>query len=479
MLRYFKINAADRLLVLAVLLALLVVPAFVFGLPITLPEVQWLAVGEKLGQGALLYRDVWTDMAPLPALIYMVLVSLFGKSALVIKLVGMVGLVLMAFQYRRGSSRYQFFTERNALPVLVYVLLGLCSFDFVALTPVLPATFFLQLALFRIARHIRYSMTQEGFLTLGLYLGLATLCYAPCVLFILLPITAFVLYAGTSLRQYLITLLGFFLPLVAGFLFFMWMDAGADYYFNYLYSLVSIDPVEYIDARSLAYLFAVPALLTALAVVQINSTSKLINYQTLLLIVMALYLMACFGALTLSRERAPFQYLLFLPALTFFLVHLYNLIENFWIGEAFFLLLLVAASVNLLSPALMNRHPLAVVHLEPLLATQAPPLPLRNESVLILGQDVSYYLNNQLATPYLNPQLARRHFQHLDDYETVLQVFERFRADMPAYIIDQDTVVPQLFQRLPVLEQFYKPAAQPNVYQIVADDRLKPGKPRS
>jgi hypothetical protein len=101
------------------------------------------------------------------------------------------------------------------------------------------------------------------------------------------------------------------------------------------------------------------------------------------------------------------------------------------------------------------------------LQVRPSPLPnnITNRRVLIIGEDLSAYRQNQLATPYLNWDLAKYDLKNLDNYESVINVFDHFRQDPPDYIIDRENVVEKLFQRAPALALRYEKTATPGVYK--------------
>jgi hypothetical protein len=73
-------------------------------------------------------------------------------------------------------------------------------------------------------------------------------------------------------------------------------------------------------------------------------------------------------------------------------------------------------------------------------------------------------MHNKLATPYLDWMLAERHFNYLDNYTTVIDVYENFRKDMPDVIIDQNGKIAELFTRIPALAQHYSKEKNSNIY---------------
>ncbi|MDX5437227.1 MAG: hypothetical protein LPK03_08530, partial [Pontibacter sp.] len=84
----------------------------------------------------------------------------------------------------------------------------------------------------------------------------------------------------------------------------------------------------------------------------------------------------------------------------------------------------------------------------------------------VLGNDISYYIQNKPVTPYLNWQLAQRHFGRLNEYHAVFQLHENFRHEMPEYIIDKAGLMPELSYKLPDVFGKYKATGEQGVYTI-------------
>jgi hypothetical protein len=91
--------------------------------------------------------------------------------------------------------------------------------------------------------------------------------------------------------------------------------------------------------------------------------------------------------------------------------------------------------------------------------------PIADKKILVLGPDVRYYSGNQLATPFLNWQLASLVFDGLDYYYYIQLAHERLMADLPEIIVDQQGIVPKLFERMPLVAKHYtRSSTEPQYY---------------
>ena len=93
------------------------------------------------------------------------------------------------------------------------------------------------------------------------------------------------------------------------------------------------------------------------------------------------------------------------------------------------------------------------------------PEQIRSKRILVLGQNSGEYINNYTATPYLNWELAAYDLQNLDNFDSVIHVYDNFRKDPPEYVIDKVNMMPKLLNRVPALKKQYIQSPWKGVYQ--------------
>ena len=76
--------------------------------------------------------------------------------------------------------------------------------------------------------------------------------------------------------------------------------------------------------------------------------------------------------------------------------------------------------------------------------------------MLILGKEIEGYLDNRLATPFLNWELSANTFEQPDRYKNIININRYFERDTPEVIIDSNTLMPKVFERLPQWSKKYK-----------------------
>ena len=56
------------------------IPFFLGEMPLTVPELEWMIVGESVSFSKILYLDVWDDQSPLSALAYSLIDMIGGRT---------------------------------------------------------------------------------------------------------------------------------------------------------------------------------------------------------------------------------------------------------------------------------------------------------------------------------------------------------------------------------------------------------------
>jgi hypothetical protein len=416
-----------------------------------------MLVGEKISNGALMYRDVWDNTGPFAALFYGAIHLLFGKSQLAYQIIAILitaGHILLFNYY---MSRDDMYPEKGYLPGLMYLLASNLFPDFLTLSPVLMANTFLLPALHIVFRHIRVGLREDEIYMAGFFIGIAALFYLPSWIFIALPLVAFLLYTGTEPRQYALISFGFVLPIVLVTLFFSWYDALSDFIQNYLITFLALETRYLVNIKVLVLIMIGPAALVLLAVFKLIGSSKYTNYQSVGQVVMLIWIILGIIGGFFAYFLTPYYYTLLVPAIAFFIAHLFILIRKRWQAELLFGILGISAVLILYASNFNKFFGRDALQRWPLFVKETPyDAVTAGKRVLVLGQNTSVYKNSNLATPYLNWSLSDRHFKELDSYNTVLTVYRNFSADLPEIIIDSDSIAPALFDRMPLLRVKYE-----------------------
>ncbi|SFE38521.1 hypothetical protein [Spirosoma endophyticum] len=467
MLRFFQSYFPYQYASLLGLLLLIRLPLLLHPFPLLIPELNWMIVGEQMSQGNLLYRDIWDSVSPLSAMVYWGIDSVFGRSPLVLHGAATLVSVFQIVYFNYLTNNRDIYPDRTFWPGLIYMLFMHLSFDCLTLSPVLMSTSFLLLAFGTLIRQMdRRGATDEVF-EVGFYIGIAALFYLPSALFILWSIVSLLFYTGSTFRQYSLSVFGFLFPFAATVLFYYLFDGLNDFNRNLLASVFRVRQYSLSDFQSLLASLLIPLGLGVLGFLSLFSRAgRYVNFQQRIQQIMAIWFVVAVLTIALMPFLAPMAFLSFVPPMAYFAYYYFENIRKVWLAEMSFsiafvliLLLFYQGALGIIPGAELGRLSSLQVRSSPL------PADIRDQHVLIIGEDLSAYRQNHLATPYLNWDLAKYDLKNLDNYEAVINVFDHFRLDPPDYIIDRENVVEKLFQRAPALAARYEKTAVADVYK--------------
>ncbi len=468
LLSFFRSYFTYQYVALLGLLVLIRLPLLLRPMPLLIPELNWMLVGEQMSAGHLLYRDVWDSLSPLSATVYWGLYSLFGRSAVALHLAATVVSVFQIVYFNYLTNARDVYSDRSFWPGLIYMLFLHLSFDCLTLSPVLMSTSFLLLAFGTLIRQMeRRGATDEVF-EVGFYLGLAALFYLPSALFIVWASVSLLLYTGATFRQHSLTFFGFLFPFAVMVLFYYMRDGLDDVNRNLLASVFRVRQYNLSDFQSLLFSLLIPMGLGILGFLSLFDTrNRYVNVQQRIQQIMMLWFVTAVLTMALVPFLAPMSFLSFVPPMAYFAVFYFENQRKSWLAETAFGLAF-ALMLLLFYQGLLSLIPGAQLGQLTSLRVQKTSLPaaIHNEPILVIGEDLSAYRDNRPATPYLNWDLAQYDLKNLDNYQAVVHVFDNFRNDPPTFIIDREQIVGKLFQRIPALAARYEKTAYPDVYKL-------------
>lgn len=455
MLRFFRYNDPYRLLAVLIILIAISLPFFISPAGITWPELKDLVLGEALNGGKSIYTGIVDDTAPIAAWFHGWTDFIFGRSLTARHITALLLIFFQASFFAILLISNKAYNENTYLPALIFGVLGLFSFDMLALSPELLASTILLFGLNNLFKDIEFrEQRDEVIFNLGIYLGLASLFLFSC--FVFLPGTLIILSVFTrmNLRKALLLIFSFALPHLMIFSFFF-LKNNESYLINYFYAPnFTFHTEAFLSVGSLLWLTAIPVIYLLFSIVMLNREAHFTKYQSQLLQVMLLWLIIAFFHLVITRERTPHSFYFFLPPLTYFINHYLLLIRRKWLAESMLLLLLIAViSISLMS----KSGKLQVVSYDKLFAVAPVDKPtLKGKRILLVEKNDGYYLQNNLAAGFLNWELSKNIFFNPDLFENISQLDRSFKQDAPEVIIDKDNLMSAFFERLPAWKAKYK-----------------------
>jgi hypothetical protein len=467
-LAFFKLNDPYRLVGIFLLLLLLRLPAFLGWLPGLQPELGWQLLGENLSLGDSLYDGVWDNSAPLTAGVYWLLDELFGRSTLAASILAMLLLLVQAGLFNSILLNNRAYDQQTYLPALLYIVFAHFFFDAYLLSPPLLCMLFLLLALSRAVQALTNRPPDDAIFFMGFWIGIASLFYLPSLIFLPAFLFSLIIFTGTQPKQYLLLLVGAALPLASAALYFYWQGRLQSFYFNYVLSLSFFGEDNYLGPWEIVIVAIIPTVYTLLGIFQYAGHRYTI-FQTRLQLIMFYFMLAAIVAIILSAEKSAYHLFLLVPVWAYYTVHFLLGLKNSFLAEISFWLLpilLIAFNVLVLTPQVpeLNQY----LSVDRLTLNQRSEAGLTaDKKVLILGRDLSLYRNAQLATPYLEWELAERQLTSLNYYDNLTAAYTFFNEDPPEVLVDDAGIVPALFERMPTIASRYtQPESQPGVYLL-------------
>ncbi len=470
MITFFRISTAYKFIFLFLLFVGLRVPFFINGLPLTIPELNWMLIGEKMNLGFSLYEEIWDDISPLSALMYWLVDRFFGKTIFAYQIIATILVFAQAILLNDILRRRQVFIEISLLPGFLYIILTCCFVDFYTLSPALMANTFLLLVINYTLLHVNEKSRRSSVFEIGAYVGVATLFYLPSFFIILVPLFSFMLLTGTKLKGYFLMLFAFFFTIGISFLTFYMSNNEYSFYRSYFESVIYVGKDFYLSPQGLLIIFTIPIGVTLWALMTISG-HRYTNYQNRCRRIMAFWLFISACSILLSTKILAGNLVMMLPAMAFFLSHMFLNLKKAWLRELLFLLLVISitfsgyAVVYRFLPDQVFETPVTNIRTDKLFITQKGlQKPLKGKKILVLGDNLSYYHNGRLATPYLNWSLSQYHFANMDQYNILKEIYENFRKDLPDVIIDEKNYFDKILKPLPIIAKQYTKQAGTNWY---------------
>ena len=425
-----------------------------------------MLVGERLAGGFSMYRDVYDNTAPLSAMVFWLIDLLAGRSFLVYRITAVVLLLLQAILLNSTLNRHNVYASKNYLPALLYLVLGSLSFEFNMLTPLLLGNTFVILSLPYIITLSKEGFDNNRLFVGGFILGLAALCYLPLAMFLLVGVFAVILFASNTFRSFLLMLCGFGFPYVVLMTYYFYIGGLDEFLEMHLFRPWQLQVNFLRPPADVAKLMAIPAIIAILSFMSATSLPQRLVFQVRFQQVMWVWMGVSLLVIFTRDEITVATFILALPPIAYFSEYLFTSGQKKWVLNTIFLVTL-AGVVLLRYRSVLGINEYLALDESPLLLQEQPATTISNSTVLVLGKGSDYYINNKPVTPYLNWELAQRHFSDLDEYQAVFDVQENFEREMPTYIVDIEGLVPALKYKLPaVFNRYEQVSGDTAVYRL-------------
>ena len=431
----------------------------IVGMPLSIPELKWMLIGQRLGDGFTMSRDLYDYTGPVAVFFYKWLDIFFGRSRWVHVIFSTLLIILQAGLFNRMLIRNKAYAENNYLPAFLYVTCMSATMDFFALSPQLIAVTFILMALNHVFRRIDNVVTDELFLYSGLYLGLAMLCYLPSAIYFLIVLLSLVLFSSAVTRRMLLFIYGAGVVLLVVWAYYFWFDANGDFLYDFFLTPFLKEKTWYINLLDLTKVGGMLAV-TMLFGVSVVFTQRVTNFQQKMQQVMLLFIAAGGVVLMLNAELTTADLVFFVPSITFFLTYYFlGLRRRFWTVFVPYALVIV-----------MIIYPYFWLKSEELngIIVGAASEP-QDRTLMGIGLEIADYQNNPIGGPFLDPFVSARKIEQLDYFDGVSGLYHGIVKSQPDLIIDREgEVASKLFHRFPDFGEHYQQTA-PEEYTRVSN----------
>ncbi len=458
MLGFYKINDPYRLISVFILLLAIRLPVMLAPESLTLLELKWMLIGEKMGIGSTMYLDIIDDTAPFSAGVFWMADIVFGRSHLASQILSFLLVFVQCIIFNSLLIRNNVCPQNTYVPSVVYGLLMSLSYDYYILSPILISQTFILLGLNNIFSHVEYrTKKDEVILNIGVYFGIATLFYLPSLIYYIITIITFILFTITVPRRYILLSFGFALPITLVSIYYYYHDGLNNFLHFYLFNFFYFEQTSLLSSLALWGFLIIPTIYFVFTLLKLTQRTRFTNFQSRLVQMMFISLLVVFLTYWITTEKSPQMFMILTPILAFFISHFFLLVKSRLMGELSFLIFISAIVFINLSTFHNSGLLASYIDIDPIKIRQTEfDSEVKNKSVLFTGNNLNVYKGSRMATPYLNWKLSEQILRNPNYYDNLSHIYHGFYNDLPGLIIDQEGVMDGIFERIPGLAEKYE-----------------------
>ena len=469
MFSFFRINDPYRILIIFLWIATIHSPIFFDRALLTVPELKWMLIGEKLADGGIVYRDLWTELAPLSTLVYQLLDYLFGRSRFVYEFLGLILISYQAFVLNQTFIRIKAYMTYSYVPALFYGLLSQIFFDVSVLSPTMMGlTFILHALKFTFINIDSNNRKDNSFLLSGIHIGIACLFESSFILFLFAILLNYAALTIVILRRYILLHYGLSMVLFLCYAYLYLFNADKDFLISQIYPIFYFEHEWLLSIKELGMLLALPSIFVLLGAFGLISITNFNVLQGKFQRGMGIFLLLSIFVFIISPNKSSHLLVLFIPSFSFFISHYFLSFKRKDRRELLFILFIGVMVFGNYSLSKGWFKVEQIFNKTNLLINMNTDLPLTHGKKLwVTGGDVFYYKNHKLATRYFNAKLSGLHLDKLNYYDNLTMIYETLMSDPPDLILDTRNIITDLFNRLPqVASKYEKVKGEEGLYQL-------------
>ncbi|MGL4631585.1 MAG: hypothetical protein ACRCVT_10305 [Leadbetterella sp.] len=450
------------ILALVAVLVAFRIPFLTIDLPILTTEMERILVGEKLNKGLKLYSEVLTQVGPMSAFVYKMADLLGGKESFVHLILAAIFLFAQAFYLVFMVNRRNFFNERNYIVGLVYLVICHSSFEFLKLSGSMMSNLFIMMSINAVLRQLeKREKAGEDVLEAGLYVGIATLFHLSNVVLIVWVLFCLFFYTRTNLRQGVMVVLSFLLPILLCFLFYYQKGTSEEFISIWLTNFTPHFNLSWDSFFDLILTYVFSFVLGSLGILRMFRGARYNNFQNRSHQILLLFGIGAVLKLFIANELYPSSlFALTIPLALFctgFFIHQRKMIVYELMFFAFMGIILIPMYLSTNTQASTFSYRALEDYI--IKDNQIDPT-LEGKRIFITGASNQLYKNTVLATGYLNWNLAKNDFENPYNFLNAINIKQNFEKDLPDVILDNENVMPKVFSVLPELSDKYTLSGQ-------------------
>ena len=330
MIGFFRINDPFRLFpIFGLMILMSAIYLWVLKIPLLQPELTWMLIGKRLAEGKLMYRDVLDDSGPFSVGVYWLVHIIFDKSLWIYKISAGILVFVQMIYLNSLFIKYKSFDEITYIPAFVISVLVHLSFDIITLSPALMGSTFIVFALGQLfSQTVLQKEGADSVLLLGIYGGIAACFHFPLIFFLPFMLLAGIVVSGFTLRQFLLSIIGYTIPILICGVYFFWFDALPEFLNEYILTSRSLEVYLHVSYREILLLYFTPLAFAILGML-FSTIFKSFNVnQQKQIQLMFIYLIFAASSILLANRRAPYQWVVLIPGIAYFISLLFISLKN-------------------------------------------------------------------------------------------------------------------------------------------------------
>ena len=179
MVEIFKKRHNLLVVLLFIFLVALRLPILLAHKPVSLYELKWLLIGERMASGFSLYDGIWTTLEPFSGGIYWLVNLISGRSFLILNVIALFLVFFQGIYLNRLMDKFRIIEKLGYLPTLVYFILTFLSIEYLTLSPPLMGSTFIIISFRYLFDMPAEKNADAQIMYAGICIGIASLFYFP------------------------------------------------------------------------------------------------------------------------------------------------------------------------------------------------------------------------------------------------------------------------------------------------------------